>query len=81
MSRNTMLRDFLRSRRAPVIPEEAGLPLGPGARRVPDLRREEVADLAGFEMSQRRSLSSISVGDVIAEQRVEPGRHADLTQK
>ncbi|MFC9916296.1 helix-turn-helix transcriptional regulator [Streptomyces sp. NPDC127197] len=50
MSRNTMLRDFLRSRRAQVTPEEAGLPLGPGARRVPGLRREEVADLAGISV-------------------------------
>jgi transcriptional regulator with XRE-family HTH domain len=50
MNRNTMLRDFLRSRRARVTPEVAGLPLGPGSRRVPGLRREEVADLAGISV-------------------------------
>jgi MmyB-like transcription regulator ligand binding domain/Helix-turn-helix domain len=41
------LREFLRSRRARITPEEAGLPAGPGHRRVPGLRRVEVAQLAG----------------------------------
>ncbi|MFJ6651895.1 helix-turn-helix domain-containing protein [Microbacterium sp. NPDC091313] len=39
------LADFLRARRAQVRPEDAGLPADPG-RRVPGLRREEVAQLA-----------------------------------
>ena len=47
---NTELRDFLRSRRARITPEEAGLPPQPGARRVPGLRREEVAQLAGMSV-------------------------------
>jgi transcriptional regulator with XRE-family HTH domain len=47
---NTELRDFLRSRRARITPEEAGLPLRTGARRVPGLRREEVAQLAGVSV-------------------------------
>jgi transcriptional regulator with XRE-family HTH domain len=38
---------FLRARRAQVTPEEAGLTAGPGLRRIPGLRREEVAALAG----------------------------------
>ena len=37
---------FLRSRRARITPAEAGLPSGP-RRRVPGLRRDEVAQLAG----------------------------------
>ena len=47
---NTELREFLRSRRAKVTPEEAGLPALPGTRRVPGLRREEVAQLAGVSV-------------------------------
>lgn len=41
------LRSFLRTRRARVSPEQAGLPRSMGIRRVPGLRREEVALLAG----------------------------------
>ncbi|APX02913.1 helix-turn-helix transcriptional regulator [Arthrobacter sp. QXT-31] len=40
------IRDFLASRRAKLRPEEVGLPSG-SRRRVPGLRREEVAVLAG----------------------------------
>ncbi|WP_328606474.1 helix-turn-helix transcriptional regulator [Amycolatopsis sp. NBC_00345] len=47
---NADLREFLRSRRAKVTPEEAGLPPYLGARRVPGLRREEVAQLAGVSV-------------------------------
>jgi transcriptional regulator with XRE-family HTH domain len=47
---NVELREFLRSRRARVTPAGAGLPLRPGARRVPGLRREEVAQLAGVSV-------------------------------
>ena len=39
--------DYLRARRARVKPEDVGLPSG-GGRRVPGLRREEVARLAGI---------------------------------
>jgi transcriptional regulator with XRE-family HTH domain len=41
------IRDFLASRRARITPEQAGLLAGGGRRRVPGLRREEVAVLAG----------------------------------
>jgi transcriptional regulator with XRE-family HTH domain len=47
---NAELREFLRSRRARVTPEEAGFFPQPGARRVPGLRREEVAQLAGVSV-------------------------------
>jgi transcriptional regulator with XRE-family HTH domain len=43
----TDIRDFLASRRARITPEQAGLLPGGGRRRVPGLRREEVAVLAG----------------------------------
>jgi len=42
------LGDFLRARRELVTPAEVGLPPGNGLRRVPGLRREEVAMLAGI---------------------------------
>jgi transcriptional regulator with XRE-family HTH domain len=47
---NSELREFLRSRRGRITPEEAGLPPQPGTRRVPGLRREEVAQLAGVSV-------------------------------
>ncbi|MFE2185844.1 helix-turn-helix transcriptional regulator [Streptomyces sp. NPDC059455] len=62
---NAELREFLRSRRARITPGEAGLPPHPGARRVPGLRREEVAQLAG-----------VSVDYYI---RVERGRHPHVS--
>jgi transcriptional regulator with XRE-family HTH domain len=43
----TEIRDFLATRRARLSPEQVGLPAGGGRRRVPGLRREEVAVLAG----------------------------------
>jgi transcriptional regulator with XRE-family HTH domain len=41
------IREFLATRRAKITPEQAGLQRGGGRRRVPGLRREEVAVLAG----------------------------------
>lgn len=46
----TDLGAFLRSRRAAVAPEDAGLPTW-GVRRVPGLRREELAQLAGISIN------------------------------
>src|SRR4051794_5543108 len=43
------IRDFLTSRRARITPEDAGLKVF-GPRRVPGLRREEVATLAGVSV-------------------------------
>ncbi|GAB2651939.1 helix-turn-helix domain-containing protein [Kribbella swartbergensis] len=45
----TPLGDYLRARRAHVSPEDAGLPTY-GVRRVPGLRREEVAMMAGMSV-------------------------------
>ena len=47
MDNRSDIRDFLASRRARITPEQAGLLPGGGRRRVPGLRREEVAVLAG----------------------------------
>ncbi|MER6378511.1 helix-turn-helix transcriptional regulator [Streptomyces sp. NPDC001250] len=47
MAGSNALGEFLRARRALVRPEDVGLP-GGGLRRVPGLRREEVALLAGI---------------------------------
>jgi transcriptional regulator with XRE-family HTH domain len=44
---DNLLGDYLRARRELVSPEEVGLPAG-GRRRVPGLRREELALLAGI---------------------------------
>lgn len=44
------IRQFLTTRRARITPEQAGLPNYGGKRRVPGLRREEVALLAGISI-------------------------------
>jgi transcriptional regulator with XRE-family HTH domain len=46
----TEIREFLTSRRAKITPDQAGLPVYGGSRRVPGLRREEVAMLAGVSV-------------------------------
>jgi transcriptional regulator with XRE-family HTH domain len=47
VDRKEEIRDFLVSRRAKIGPEQAGIPSYGELRRVPGLRREEVAQLAG----------------------------------
>jgi transcriptional regulator with XRE-family HTH domain len=59
------VRDFLASRRARITPQQAGLPVHGGNRRVPGLRREELAMLAGVSVDyytrlERGNLSSAS---------------------
>jgi transcriptional regulator with XRE-family HTH domain len=49
MDHRSEVQEFLRTRRARLTPEEAGL-IGGGHRRVPGLRREEVALLAGVSV-------------------------------
>ncbi|MCF4122609.1 helix-turn-helix transcriptional regulator [Antribacter sp. KLBMP9083] len=58
-------REFLVSRRARITPDQAGLPAYGGNRRVPGLRREEVAMLAGVSVDyytrlERGNLSGVS---------------------
>ncbi|WLQ07574.1 helix-turn-helix transcriptional regulator [Arthrobacter oryzae] len=50
MDYQSEIRSFLVSRRAQLSPEQAGVPFHSGARRVPGLRREEVAQLAGVSV-------------------------------
>lgn len=50
MDARTEIRDFLTSRRARITPEQAGLPQFGGKRRVPGLRRSELATLAGISV-------------------------------
>ncbi|MBL7262088.1 helix-turn-helix transcriptional regulator [Paractinoplanes lichenicola] len=73
MTHNADLKEFLRSRRARLRPEEFGLGDTAGARRVPGLRREELAALAGVSvdyyvrLEQGRNLNpSEAVLDAIA---------------
>jgi transcriptional regulator with XRE-family HTH domain len=57
------IRDFLATRRAKISPEEAGLP-STGRRRVPGLRREEVAVLAGVSTDWYVRLERGHIADV-----------------
>ncbi|MFD7136448.1 helix-turn-helix transcriptional regulator [Streptomyces sp. NPDC059894] len=68
MYHNAELGDFLRSRRSRLRPEDAGLPPGvsAGTRRVPGLRREEVALLAGVSADYYT--------------RLEQGRHPQVSE-
>src|SRR6476619_3361023 len=50
MDHRSEVREFLTTRRAKVTPAQAGLPDYSGQRRVPGLRREEVALLAGVSV-------------------------------
>ncbi|HEY7271495.1 MAG TPA: helix-turn-helix transcriptional regulator [Actinoplanes sp.] len=50
MDNRAEIRDFLTTRRAKISPEQAGLPVYGGTRRVTGLRREEVAMLAGVSV-------------------------------
>jgi transcriptional regulator with XRE-family HTH domain len=59
------VRDFLKGRRARITPEAAGLPTYGGQRRVPGLRRTEVAQLAGMSVEyytrlERGNLAGVS---------------------
>ncbi|WP_326570218.1 helix-turn-helix transcriptional regulator [Actinacidiphila glaucinigra] len=49
-SEGAELGRFLRARRTQTSPRQAGLTVGPGLRRTPGLRREELATLAGISI-------------------------------
>lgn len=60
--------EFLQSRRARVTPEQVGLPGGTGRRRVPGLRREELAQAAGVSVDYYVRLEqgrSLHVSDAV----------------
>ncbi len=64
MDNREEVRDFLRSRRARITPEQAGLPVYGTHRRVPGLRREEVAMLAGVSNDYYIRLERGNLGGV-----------------
>jgi transcriptional regulator with XRE-family HTH domain len=60
------VREFLMTRRARITPEQVGLPVGRG-RRVPGLRRSEVASIAGLSVEyyarlERGQIAGASTG-------------------
>jgi transcriptional regulator with XRE-family HTH domain len=59
------VREFLTSRRAKITPDQARVPQA-GRRRVPGLRRSEVADLAGMSVEYYAKLERGSLGGVSA---------------
>jgi hypothetical protein len=65
MDNRAEVREFLTSRRAKITPEEARLPQM-GQRRVPGLRRSEVAALAGMSVEYYAKLERGSLGGVSA---------------
>ena len=67
MDNRDATREFLASRRAKITPEQSGLPVYGAKRRVPGLRRGEVAMLAGVSVEyytrlERGNLSGVSEG-------------------
>src|SRR5271165_3321659 len=50
MDAKSEIREFLTTRRAKITPDQVGLPTYGDNRRVPGLRREEVALLAGVSV-------------------------------
>jgi transcriptional regulator with XRE-family HTH domain len=70
MDRRNEIGDFLTSRRARISPAKAGLPVYGGHRRVPGLRREEVALLAGVSVDYYTRLergNAAGVSDSVLE--------------
>src|SRR5688500_11995045 len=65
VTNNNEVREFLKSRRARITPDMAGLQIYGGLRRVPGLRREELAMLAGMSIDyynrlERGNLTGVS---------------------
>ncbi|MEU1091515.1 helix-turn-helix domain-containing protein [Streptomyces sp. NPDC005576] len=86
MDTPTALGEFLRNRRAQLQPEDVGLPSHGTRRRVPGLRREELALLAGVSITYYTHLeqgqstnASDSVLDALARAlRLTPDEHTHL---
>jgi transcriptional regulator with XRE-family HTH domain len=64
MDNRAEVSDFLRSRRARLTPEQAGVPGYGGTRRVQGLRREEVATLAGISIDYYNRMERGGLGGV-----------------
>jgi transcriptional regulator with XRE-family HTH domain len=70
MSESGRLGEFLRARRARLRPEEVGLPVLSGRRRVAGLRREELAHLASVSVSYYTRLEQghpVNVSDAVLD--------------
>ncbi|MDW4897452.1 helix-turn-helix transcriptional regulator [Streptomyces californicus] len=87
LDRRAELSEFLRTRRAKLQPQDVGLPEFGRHRRVPGLRREELAQLAGVSVAYYTRLEqgngrnvSVEVLDAIARAlRLTDAEHAHLT--
>jgi transcriptional regulator with XRE-family HTH domain len=64
MDHRNEIREFLASRRARITPDQAGLPAYGANRRVPGLRREEVALLAGVSVDYYTQMERGNLGGV-----------------
>ncbi|MDY0892464.1 helix-turn-helix transcriptional regulator [Frigoribacterium sp. CFBP9030] len=64
MDERAEVREFLASRRARLSPEQAGVVSAGGRRRVPGLRRDEVARLAGVSVDYYTRLERGNLGGV-----------------
>jgi transcriptional regulator with XRE-family HTH domain len=87
LDRRAELSEFLRSRRARLKPQDVGLPDFGRHRRVPGLRREELAQLAGvsvayytrLEQGNGRNVSAEVLAAIARALRLSDAEHAHLT--
>ncbi|GGN81716.1 DNA-binding protein [Streptomyces albiflavescens] len=87
LDRRAELSEFLRTRRARLKPEDVGLPDFGRHRRVPGLRREELAQLAGvsvayytrLEQGNGRNVSPEVLDAIARALRLSDAEHAHLT--
>ncbi|WP_053851078.1 helix-turn-helix transcriptional regulator [Streptomyces sp. NRRL B-24085] len=87
LDRRAELSEFLRTRRARLKPEDVGLPDFGRHRRVPGLRREELAQLAGvsvayytrLEQGNGRNVSTEVLDSIARALRLTDAEHAHLT--
>ncbi|MFW5420712.1 helix-turn-helix domain-containing protein [Nocardiopsis sp. CNT-189] len=87
IDRRSELSEFLRTRRARLKPEDVGLPDYGRYRRVPGLRREELAQLAGvsaayytrLEQGNGRNVSADVLDSIARALRLTEAEHAHLT--
>ncbi|MFJ5529778.1 helix-turn-helix domain-containing protein [Streptomyces sp. NPDC093261] len=87
LDRRAELSEFLRTRRARLKPEDVGLPAFGRHRRVPGLRREELAQLAGvsvayytrLEQGNGRNVSAEVLDAIARALRLTDAEHAHLT--
>jgi transcriptional regulator with XRE-family HTH domain len=82
----TEVREFLATRRAKITPDQAGIPFYGRRRRVPGLRREEVAQLSGLsvdyyvrlEKGNLRGASDSALEAIARALRLDDAEHAHL---